>query len=98
MNVKIGEYYVYAVKEGFDGEVSANFNVEAKKTTKVSVTLNIGSGTLNLNLMDEDKNPLQGAQVKAFNLADGKLLEEGTSDAGKNKLFNKGRQKGLFHN
>ena len=80
MNVKIGEYYVYAVKEGFDGEVSANFNVEAKKTTKVSVTLNIGSGTLNLNLMDEDKNPLQGAQVKAFNLADGKLLEEGTSD------------------
>ena len=81
MNVQVGEYYVYAVKEGFDGEVSENFNVEAKKTSKVTISLNIGSGLLNLNLVDEDKNPLQGAQIKALNLADGKLLKEGTTDA-----------------
>lgn len=80
LNTPPGDYYLYAVKEGFAEAYSSTFTLRAKQILEEEIVLNIGSGTIIVSVLDAERNPLHGATVKAIDFYTKGLLEEKTTD------------------
>ncbi len=81
-------YYVYAVKDGFDGINSEPITIAERQANYLQVTLNIGNGTIELTALDEEMKPIQGATVKMFNYFNAKEIERSTTGSDGKKSFN----------
>jgi hypothetical protein len=83
-NLPLESYYVYAVKKGFEGENSDPITVKARQENKLRVVLPIGFGNLEVLILNDELQPVQGAVVEAINvLNDQKEFEEITNLEGK---------------
>jgi len=67
-NLPIGAYYVYAVKKGFEGKDSDSITIRARQENRLTVTLPIGFGNLEVVVLDDELQPVQGAVVEAINV------------------------------
>ena len=77
-------YYVYAVKKGFEGKNSDPITIKARQENKIRVVLPIGFGNLEVLVLDDELQPVQGAVVEAINvLSNQKEGEEITNLEGK---------------
>jgi hypothetical protein len=79
-NLDIGTYYVYAVKEGFDGINSASVQVIPRQQSNLEAILPIGNGDIKLTILDSEKNTIGGASVKAIDYYTGVVLDQSTTN------------------
>ncbi len=86
-NLEIGTYYVYAVKDGFDGVNSASVQVIPRQQSVLEVTLPIGNGEIKILALDPERNALSGASVKVFDYYTNQLIEQGTTVSDGTKSF-----------
>ncbi|PJA17207.1 MAG: hypothetical protein COX63_02880, partial [Candidatus Diapherotrites archaeon CG_4_10_14_0_2_um_filter_31_5] len=59
-----GEYIVRAEKRGFEGKDSKKIEVKEKEPQEVTIALDIGEGTLEVTVVDKERQPIQSATVK----------------------------------
>lgn len=77
-------YYVYAVKKGFEGKNSDPITIKARQENLLRVVLPIGFGNLEVVVLNDEMQPVQGAVVEAINvLDDEKEAEEITNLEGR---------------
>ncbi len=65
--VEEGDYYVYAYKPGFGEDTSDTITLSLRQENTLTIVLPIGSGSIEVNVLDEEMNPVAGATVKVIN-------------------------------
>ncbi|RLG70878.1 MAG: hypothetical protein DRO04_00980, partial [Candidatus Iainarchaeum archaeon] len=71
-----GTYQVYAYKVGYGETLSKEVMVVPRQENKITVTLPIGYGTITFKVLDEEKNPIEGARITIYNVADDSVVEQ----------------------
>lgn len=95
-NLPLATYYVYAVKKGFEGKNSDPIAIKARQENKVTVVLPIGFGNIEVEVLNDELQPVQGAVVEAMGfVSNEKEQEEITSLEGKS-VFNFRADKVVF--
>ena len=79
-NIVRGEYYVFVLKQGFEGKASTEFTVREREIKEVSVSLTIGTTAIELSLLDTEQQTVQGALIKVMEKGTNKTLQELTSN------------------
>ncbi|MBU1120836.1 carboxypeptidase regulatory-like domain-containing protein [Candidatus Micrarchaeota archaeon] len=75
-NVEEGRYIVYAEKNGFPGKNSEPITVRARTPAKIVIHLEIGRGTIDLRVVNEEKQAIQGATARVIDLFSNKEMSE----------------------
>lgn len=78
-NLEFGNYFVFATKPGFGSVTTPSVQVAPRRTNTLDVTLDIGMGTIQINVNDET-GILPGVSVKAINV-NNELEQEKITDA-----------------
>ncbi|MBT7241241.1 MAG: carboxypeptidase regulatory-like domain-containing protein [Candidatus Diapherotrites archaeon] len=76
-NLEIGSYYAYAIKDGFDGVTSTRITLLPREANELPITMDIGKGTIKLNVINNQREALRGVNITAINYFDG--TDEGVS-------------------
>ncbi|MDO8428946.1 MAG: carboxypeptidase regulatory-like domain-containing protein [Candidatus Diapherotrites archaeon] len=79
-NIVPGDYYVFVLKQGFEGKASTEFTVREREIKEVSVSLTIGTTAIELSLLDAEQQAVQGALVKVLEKGTNRTLQELTSN------------------
>lgn len=85
--IKEGEYIVRAEKKGFEGKDSRRIIVREKEPQNVTITLNIGEGTLNVTVVDRERQPIQAAKIKVIDYFSGEEYAIYSTDTEGKKSF-----------
>ena len=68
-NLPTGESFtVFAVKQGFTGKESEQVTIRARQENRVTIVLDIGTGVIQLQVIDETGSAVQGAEAKAIEI------------------------------
>jgi hypothetical protein len=94
--LKEGKYIVRAEKRGFEGKDSRVIEVKEKEPQEVTIKLNIGQGTLDVTVLDTEKQPIQSARVKVIDYLTGKELYIDSTDTQGKKSFSIRADKKVF--
>ncbi|MDO8627721.1 MAG: hypothetical protein Q7K42_04600, partial [Candidatus Diapherotrites archaeon] len=65
-NLQEGKYFVYVVKAGFGEAISALVEVKERKVNQTNVTLVIGTGTMEVNVLNSEGQNVSGAIVSVY--------------------------------
>jgi len=85
--VKEGRYIVYAEKIGSEGKNSDIVTVKARQPASVIIHLTIGQGTIELKLLNEEQQGIQGATIKVMDyFTDKEIAAELTDTKGEKSL------------
>jgi hypothetical protein len=83
-NLELINYYVYAIKEGFDGVTSNAIQILPRQENVLETTMDIGMGRIEINVYDSGGGLMNGVKVKAINYFTNEIeAEEVTSGEGK---------------
>lgn len=85
--LKEGKYIVRAEKRGFEGADSKIIEVKEKEPQKIEIRLNIGQGTLDVLVVDKEKQPIQSATIKVIDFFTGKEISADSTDIEGRKSF-----------
>jgi hypothetical protein len=66
-NLEMGQYHAYAIKDGFNGVTSSPITLLPREANELAITMDIGTGTIELNVTDAAFNPLRGVSIRAIN-------------------------------
>jgi len=72
-NVKAGQYFVLAVKDGFASNVSEPFNLRERETKEIEVELDIADALIEFYVLNEDSEEITTATIK---LIDSEFLQQ----------------------
>ncbi|MFH1240223.1 MAG: carboxypeptidase regulatory-like domain-containing protein [Candidatus Diapherotrites archaeon] len=86
-NLPAGFYHVEAMKTGFDSVKSEAIQVLPKQISNVELILPIGFGSVEINVLDSEKQPIQSAEITMIDLATDDEFDSGISDAQGKKIF-----------
>ncbi len=89
-------YYVYAAKKGFEGKNSSPITIQAREENKISIVLDIGFGDLEVLVVDDQGEPVQGALVELHNIVSGEREEESLTSLDGITVFNTRADKKVF--
>ncbi len=91
-----GEYIIRAEKRGFEGKDSRKITIKEKEPQDITITLNIGQGTLDVIILDKEKQAIQSATVKVIDYFTGKEYARYSTDTEGKKSFNIRADKKVF--
>lgn len=86
-NLPAGFYHVEAMKTGFESVKSEAIQVLPKKVSDIELILSIGFGTVEVSILDSEKQPIQSGEITMIDLATGEEFDSGISDAQGKKVF-----------
>ncbi|MEM4710042.1 MAG: carboxypeptidase regulatory-like domain-containing protein, partial [Candidatus Diapherotrites archaeon] len=85
--VEQGTYYVYALKPGYGEKNSEPINVSNRQQNITTIRIPLGSGRLEVNVVDEQGNVIAGANIKVVDKTTFQTIEESTTDSDGKKSF-----------
>ncbi|MDO8647867.1 MAG: carboxypeptidase regulatory-like domain-containing protein [Candidatus Diapherotrites archaeon] len=74
-----GTYIIKALKTGFGEKVQPNVSVIARQENQLTLTIPIGSGTIDFTAIDEDSNPVPNAAIAVVDNSTGQKIQELTA-------------------
>ncbi len=95
-NLPLETYYVYAVKKGFEGKDSDPITLMSRQENKITVLLPIGFGNLEVLVLNDELQPVQGAVVEAINVIDEEKEQEAITTLDGKTIFNFRADKKIF--
>ncbi len=87
-NLPLDTYYVYAVKKGFEGKNSDPVTLKARQENKATVVLPIGFGNIEVVVLNDEMQPVQGAVVEAMNAVEEEKEQEEITNLEGRTVFN----------
>ncbi len=95
-NLPLETYYVYVVKKGFEGRDSDPITLRSRQENKITVVLPIGFGNLEVLVLNDELQPVQGAVIEAINVVDEEKEQEAITDLDGKAIFNFRADKKVF--
>ncbi|MDP6670874.1 MAG: hypothetical protein QGI60_03590, partial [archaeon] len=89
-------FYIYAAKKGFEGKNSSPITIQARQENKISLVLDIGFGDLEVLVVDDQGEPVQGALVELHNIVLKEREEEALTSLDGITTFNTRADKKVF--
>lgn len=85
--VQEGDYYVYAYKPGYGEDTSLPITLSERLENTLEIELRIGTGSLEISVLDESLQPVAGANIKVVNFfTHSTIAEEITGADGFNRI------------
>ncbi|HLC79057.1 MAG TPA: carboxypeptidase-like regulatory domain-containing protein [archaeon] len=75
-----GSYFVYGVKPGHGEKTSETFAISNRQQNTLKLRIPIGSGKIEVSVVDSAGNPVAGAEIKAVDYGALQTLQEVTTD------------------
>lgn len=86
--IETGNYVASALKTGYGENSSQLFEVKTRQVNEVEIVLNIGTGNLEVSVLDEEKQAIAGATIQVIDVFSGQRIgQEYLGDStGKKKI------------
>ncbi|MBN2067189.1 MAG: hypothetical protein JW744_01850 [Candidatus Diapherotrites archaeon] len=79
-NLPLETYYVYAAKKGFEGKTSDPITIRPRIENRITIVLPIGWGNIELTVLSDEGQAVQGAIVEVMNSVLEEKEAEGITD------------------